>query len=45
MRMEIRNMKENVKMIKEMVKELNIMRMEIRDMKENVKMIKEMVKE
>ena len=38
-------MKENVKMIKEMVKELNIMRMEIRDMKENVKMIKEMVKE
>ena len=45
MKMEIKDMKENGKKVKKMVKEQNIMKMEIKDMKEIIKKIKQMVKE
>ena len=44
MKMEIKNMKEIIKKIKEMEKEPNIMKMEIKNMKEIIKKIKKMVK-
>ncbi len=45
MKMEIKNMKENIKIIKEMEKEFFIMKMKIQSMKVNLKMEKKMEKE